>query len=121
PFRFLDKYPFTGNNYYRIKSVDKNGEFTYSKVINVINKPFELTILLYPNPVINELNIGMKNFTAGNVNIIVTDMRGRIFYNQPGRAGDISINTSAWPAQLYILKVLNSSHEILGIQKFVRH
>jgi hypothetical protein len=92
----------------------------YSKVINVIYRPVELTVTLFPNPVKNELNIQMNNFIADKVNITVSDIRGMIFYNQPGRGGDIKINTSTWPAQLYIIKVVNSSHEILGVQKFVR-
>ena len=120
PFRFIDRYPFTGNNYYRIKAVDKNGGFIYSKVINVINKPVELTVMLFPNPVSNELNLRIKNLLAEKVTIIVTNIQGRVFYNRPGEAGDLKINTSTWPAQLYILKVVNSSNEILSIQKFVR-
>ncbi len=120
PFSFIDRYPFAGNNYYRIKSVDKNGEFIYSKIINVIYKPLVWTVTLYPNPVKNELNLQMKNLMADHMTIIVTDIQGRIYYYQPGVVGDIKINTSTWPAQLYILKGVNSSNEILGIQKFVR-
>jgi murein tripeptide amidase MpaA len=120
PFRFTDRYPFTGNNYYRIKAVSKNGQFDYSKVINVIYKPVELTVMLYPNPVKNELNLQMKNFIADNIRIIVTDIQGRVFYQQHGVAGDIKINTGTWPSQLYILKAVNSKNEIIHIQKFVR-
>jgi hypothetical protein len=32
PFYFNDQYPVTGSNYYRIKSVSKKGEFTYSNI-----------------------------------------------------------------------------------------
>jgi carboxypeptidase T len=120
PLSFPDRYPFAGNNYYRIKAVEKNGVFIYSKVINVIYKPPVWTVTLYPNPVKNELNLQMKNLVANHMTIIVTDIQGRIFYYQPGVVGDIKINTSEWPAQLYILKGVNSSNEILGIQKFVR-
>lgn len=120
PFRFIDSHPFAGNNYYRIKAVDKNGAFIYSKVINVIHKPVVLTVILYPNPVKNELNLQMKNYIADNITIIVTDVKGRIFYNRSVEAGDLKINTSTWPEQLYILKVVNSRNEIMSIQKFVR-
>ncbi len=120
PFRFIDRYPFAGNNYYRIKAMDQNGEFIYSKVINVIYKPDALTVMLFPNPVSNELNLRVKNLNANSITIIVTDIQGRVFYNQPRGVGDIKINTSIWPAQLYILKVVNSSNEIMSMQKFVR-
>lgn len=120
PFRFIDRYPFTGNNYYRIKAVDKNGEFIYSKVINVFYKPDALTVMLYPNPVRYELNLRVKNLIANSMTIIVTDIQGRVFYNQTRGVGDIKINTSTWPVQLYILKVVNSSNEIMSMKKFVR-
>ena len=120
PFRFTDGYPFAGNNYYRIKAVDKKGEYIYSKVINLIYKTDGSIVLLYPNPVRNELKLQMKNFISDKISIIVTDLQGRIFYNQLSEACDIMINTSAWPAQLYILKVINNNNEIIGIQKFVR-
>ena len=34
-YSFTDKKPNTGNNFYKIKSVDKDGRFAYSKVLNI--------------------------------------------------------------------------------------
>ena len=32
PFYFTDQHPETGSNFYRIKAVSKNGEYTYSNI-----------------------------------------------------------------------------------------
>ncbi len=37
-YQLIDEYPYLGTNYYRLKQIDNNGEFTYSKTI-IINNP----------------------------------------------------------------------------------
>lgn len=47
-YNFIDNNPADGDNYYRLKMVDKDGKFVYSKVVKVT---FNLSIMsLYPNP-----------------------------------------------------------------------
>jgi pectin methylesterase-like acyl-CoA thioesterase len=51
-YRFADKNPVAGANYYRLKMIDVDGSFKYSNVI-VINTKFLSGITIYPNPVIS--------------------------------------------------------------------
>ena len=122
---FIDINPFNGNNYYRVKAVDRNGQFSYSRVINISYKPVELLMTFYPNPVSNELNLRVKTFNPDNITICITDITGQIFYNQRVFANeinrDIKINTGSWPAKLYIIKAVNSKNEVLATEKVVRH
>jgi len=124
PFSYIDRTPFAGNNYYRVKGVDKNQQVDYSKVINVVYKPAVVQWLLYPNPVQEELNLRLTRIVPGGVTIRITDINGKQFYSQQAYAGDGTgdkrINTSTWPSGVYILYLVNSRTEILGIQKFVR-
>ena len=47
-YSLTDKNPATGLNYYRLKQVDKDGQFTNSKIISVV---FDRNVLsFYPNP-----------------------------------------------------------------------
>jgi hypothetical protein len=47
-YNFTDNSPADGDNYYRLKMVDQDGKFSYSKVVKVT---FNLSALsLYPNP-----------------------------------------------------------------------
>lgn len=49
-YRLIDKTPFKGLNYYRLKQVDEDGVFEYStvKILRVFDK--DIPIHLYPNP-----------------------------------------------------------------------
>ena len=50
-YTFTDKSPFAGDNYYRLKQVDKNGNFIYTPIRLVsLNTTQNLTIAIYPQP-----------------------------------------------------------------------
>jgi hypothetical protein len=57
-YEWLDRNAFTGNNYYRIKSIDINGEIQYSNIVKIVMSKGRLQITIYPNPV-----------TDGNINL----------------------------------------------------
>lgn len=50
-YDFTDVMPFAGINYYRLKSIDRNGAFKYSAVRRVNFKSEGNDIVIYPNPV----------------------------------------------------------------------
>jgi hypothetical protein len=49
-YSFLDDGPLPGVNYYRLKQVDKDGSFEYSKVIAVSTQSEAAQFVIYPNP-----------------------------------------------------------------------
>ncbi len=51
-YEFSDPHPLKGKNYYRLKSVDFDGRFDYSPVINA-EWNFKRAAVAYPNPVLN--------------------------------------------------------------------
>lgn len=62
-YLFEDENPVEQTAYYRIKQVDINGRFTYSKV--VIKEGKEIEITLYPNPVYgSDVNISINNIAS---------------------------------------------------------
>jgi hypothetical protein len=56
-YEFIHNSPYNGFNYYRIKQVDKDGAFSYSAIVTVLNRAQLTTILLAPNPVQEVLNV----------------------------------------------------------------
>jgi hypothetical protein len=46
----LDKNPLSGRNYYRLKMVDKDGSFAYSRIISLNLQDKLSTLAVYPNP-----------------------------------------------------------------------
>ncbi len=59
-YEFVDHTLFSGNNYYRLKQVDLDGSFSYSKIITVDFQQTH-TITIYPNPADNYLYIQWSN------------------------------------------------------------
>lgn len=47
---FNDTKPYPGMNYYRLKQLDKNGRFNYSKTVNVTLDNTGVQYVLFPNP-----------------------------------------------------------------------
>ncbi len=122
-FRFLDKVPQSGNNFYRIKQVDKDGAITYSKIINVyIESAIKLTV--YPNPVNDQLIINIGSRNAQNYKVQITDMQGKMVYDAlktiNSSSTEIKVDVRSWKPQLYILKVLNNNNEVLETQKIIK-
>jgi hypothetical protein len=50
-YTFLDRQPFKGANYYRLKIVDRDNSFQWSPVIRVDMNDKGMPLLIYPNPV----------------------------------------------------------------------
>ncbi len=83
-----DLTPLQGVNFYRLKQVDIDGKFVYSKTVMVdmrLNK--ENNLVLMPNPVVSDaLTLNLSDIEAsGNCKILLYDMTGKITktYNWP--------------------------------------
>lgn len=55
-YAFTDTSPLPGTNYYRLKQIDQDGTYAFSKTISVTSNS-ELRISVYPNPVTDVLRI----------------------------------------------------------------
>ncbi len=75
-YSFIDKYPFPGTNYYRLKQVDYDGNFSYSKTISITTSDKRHTINIYPVPSDKELNCEFYSSENFLVDIAVTDVLG---------------------------------------------
>lgn len=123
PYRFLDNSPENGNNFYRIKQVDKDGHTAYSKLINIpyLNKT---GFIIYPNPVADVLQVKINGTTNDQYLIRITDAEGRVVkeqFTQPGTgAVYVNVKVQSLPSQLYIIRILNNKNETIGIQRFIK-
>lgn len=60
-YSFIDTNPIVGMNYYRLRQVDYDGRFEYSKIVSIMMKSDAVTI--FPNPASDILHI--QNATNG--------------------------------------------------------
>jgi hypothetical protein len=66
-YEWLDKHPVAGRSYYRLKQVDLDGNFSFSKIVAIYNKSVgEDTLSIYPVPVTDLIHFN----TTSSVRII---------------------------------------------------
>ncbi|MEO6732368.1 MAG: hypothetical protein ABIN01_14215 [Ferruginibacter sp.] len=58
-YRCVDNKPADGNNYYRIRSIDKDGSVKYTSIVLVKLEKTAEVIIIYPNPVTTGV-VGLK-------------------------------------------------------------
>ena len=97
-YSWPDANPEMGNNFYRIKAVDRDGSVTYTNVINVIfgnqNKP---GFTIYPNPATTQyVTLKLDNIPAGRYSVMVYSVSGQLVINKtidhPGGNGMVKLN-----------------------------
>ncbi len=65
-YSWFDANPERGNNFYRVKGVDKTGNVRYSTIVKVTVGENEPGIIIYPNPVTgNSFTIELNNLIKG--------------------------------------------------------
>ncbi len=75
-YTYVDAYPLSGINYYRLKSVDIDGKFSYSNIDKVTFNLIANNVIVYPNPAKDILTV-QSNFKGKRLNITITDLAGR--------------------------------------------
>jgi hypothetical protein len=109
----------SSKNFYRLKMIDNEGRFFYSKILNVQMKGSQNKILLmYPNPAYNDLTLRLTTIQIGPVDVKIIDNAGKLLINknftlQHGE-NYLSIDgIDKLPASLYFVKVKSSSVDVV--------
>jgi hypothetical protein len=117
-YQFIHAAPAKGMNYYRIRQVDKNGDFTYSKTLQLLYHPDKKELLVAPNPATDQLYVissSGKNVTKAEL----FDMSGKQVYVKQLNAGQqvYSLDISSIQKGVYILKLYEetgvTTHRVL--------
>jgi Secretion system C-terminal sorting domain len=110
-----DTYDFTDNdpaavNYYRLKQVDNDGNFTYSDVVLVkITGKFKFTA--YPNPASSRLTVEYNDaFRGGTVALLNSDGK-KVLTQTASGFNKITLNVSNLAAGLYVVEIRAANGE----------
>lgn len=71
--------PAAGHNYYQLSTVDRDGKVNKFNIISLYELP-KGTLTVYPNPVDNILNISITEAELDVVTLQLTDLTGRVVY-----------------------------------------
>lgn len=93
-----DAHPVNGDNYYRLKQVDKDGKFSLSDVKLVTMQLIKAVLSVYPNPTKGDINFILSNYSGGTITAKLADINGNIVHTEV-----ISVNS----ANTYKLNITN--------------
>ncbi len=114
-YNLVDANAFVNNAsnviYYRLKQLDLDGQFTYSKVVSVNNdSKTENVFEVFPNPFNTEFNIVVNATEAGNAAVETIDLQGKVLVSKSFNTvnGLNTLNMNDLPnlnAGIYVVKV----------------
>ena len=106
-YSLVDTHPVTGANFYRLKPVDKDDKFVYSKVVKV-NFTTLPGIRISPNPASSYLYISLENINS-SATLQLIDMNGRLMQQQLIAQGTAykAISLGGLGKGLYTVKVIS--------------
>ncbi len=108
-YSFTDEHPSPGINYYRLKQVDFDGKYTYSKTVSVDIPVFPYALTIFPNPSGKQLNCIVSPDQNTTVVASVVDMMGETVMSMGRKlsAGknNLIFDISDLPQGLYFLVV----------------
>jgi hypothetical protein len=104
-YESVDYSPSLGTNYYRLKQVDYDGQYEYSKVISLSNYT-DLTVDVYPNPASDYLFVNIPSVDQIEVGLRIISIDGKVVLEQIWHddSGIKRLNISDLPAAQYILQ-----------------
>ncbi|MEM9823468.1 MAG: Ig-like domain-containing protein [Bacteroidota bacterium] len=114
-YKFVDPLP-RAVNYYRLKQVDHDGQYTYSDLVyvrsNCIEADHHVGILrLFPNPVVGQGSIHLRFMAkeALGETLVISDLFGRILQQQAVNISegmnDVRMDVNELPAGTYWIRL----------------
>jgi len=107
-YEYIHTSPSLGINYYRIKQVDYDGQYSYSDIASVrYDGNGESSI--YPNPTASEVTVTITEPTT----LQIMDIYGRVLISQNIPEGQNTINLSELPAGILIFMLGDQRYKVL--------
>lgn len=105
-YHTTDPAPYSGVSYYRLKQVDFDGTFAYSKTVKVSSD--ESKIHIFPNPSNGSVRITVST-ESPLYNIEITDVDGRLVYSGMGGQDNPITEISGLSKGIFVVRVLDGS------------
>jgi hypothetical protein len=100
----------SGNIYYRIKEIDDDGSYIYSRIILLNNNNQQNQYVIFPNPANNTIQVIAPYGFSGNCYVELFDATGRKLTEAEMNSSSIEINTTNFPDGSYMLRIKHNDN-----------
>ncbi|CAG5072643.1 hypothetical protein DYBT9623_04225 [Dyadobacter sp. CECT 9623] len=111
-YAFIDQEPAEGDNFYRLKMIDLDNTFAYSKVIKVRFANDVLKSEFFPNPVADVLTLSSTKWKQVQ-SVEIYNMTGTSVYRS-AKTVSKTISVRDLPVGMYILNITHSNGETVS-------
>jgi uncharacterized delta-60 repeat protein len=113
-YSWVDLQPLKGDNFYRLKQVDNDGKYTYSKIVHIFfsDEPY---LKIYPNPAKN--TVTLNGLTAG-ASITIFNSLGKNISDYSAAGYQYTINIKDLANGIYFIRIKQGAK--LTTLKFVK-
>ncbi len=117
-YSFNDPSVAQENNFYRLKQVDKDGKWEYSKVVSIRYQGKTNSFRVINNPFTDKIDIEFGKLPTGNLLIKLLDVTGKEVYRTTVAATDqtrVRVNTAGknMSAGIYVLQVTTNQQQFV--------
>ena len=107
-YSFIDRNPFEGVNYYRLRQTASDGTFAYSKIISLVRlNAGSLSLIMYPNPSYGETRITSSRLID---EMKILNITGQIIYRRIPKENNITLQLSQ--AGIYFVQITAGNETI---------
>jgi hypothetical protein len=119
-YQYTDTKPVNSTNLYRLKMIDKDATFTYSR-IQSLKFEFAVKTVLYPNPVMDYLTLSVDDMSQVQRIQINNIIGNSVFDKTKTTAADMSANldVKSLPSGLYFVRITRDNGNI-ALSKIVK-
>ena len=117
-YEFIDKNPFTGDNYYRLKQMDFDGTFEFSKVCVLYFEAKRNTVQVFPNPSRGSIAISSNKKV---VKIQVFDTKGVMLIDRSNHEGINAVEADGLRSGVYYISITTEDQRMVVKQWFLNH
>jgi hypothetical protein len=109
-YTYTDINPVNGDNYYRLKMIDIDGKFVYSKVLKTNINCDRRSIKIHPNPVMvnNNLTVIIDGY-SGTLKGELMDVAGKVIRTYVLKNGTNTVQIADMAQATYLLRVTEES------------
>jgi len=125
-YTYTDQAPAKGINQYRLMQNDAFSRISYSPIISVDAqnvKVFDNNLMIYPNPVIGQLQVKVSDGAASSskVNLTIMSASGQFILSKEVDINAIDENVGLLQTGSYILQITDTAtKKVIGRKKFIK-